>query len=62
MSINRGTDSKNVAYITMGFYSAVEKNEKFRKMDRSRQYNINKVILTQNKQTNSFSSHVKPIL
>ena len=38
MSINRGTDNKNVAYITMGFYSAVKKNENFRKMDRSRQY------------------------
>lgn len=49
MSINRGTDNKNVAYITMGFYSAVKKNKNFRKMDRSRQYNISKVTLTQKK-------------
>lgn len=49
MSINRETDNKNVANITMEFYSAIEKNETCRKMDRSRQYNINKLTITQNK-------------
>lgn len=47
MSINGRMHNKDVAYITMESYSAVKKNGNFRKVDRSRKYNVIKVTLTQ---------------
>ena len=49
MSINRGMDNKNVAYITMQCYSPGKKNEIFRKMDDLGSILLSKVILTQKK-------------